>query len=40
LNLGAQNQLIEQEAWGGYRTEFYPTYDYYALYQQEKLKMQ
>jgi hypothetical protein len=34
------NQLIEQEAWGGYRTEFYPTYDYYALYQQEKLKMQ
>jgi hypothetical protein len=27
------NQLIEQEAWGGYRTDFYPTYDYRALYQ-------
>jgi hypothetical protein len=32
------NQLIEQEAWGGYRTEFYPTYDYRALYLQEQSK--
>ncbi len=22
------NRVIEQSAWGGYRTEFYPTYDY------------
>ena len=22
------NRAIEQTAWGGYRTEFYPTYDY------------
>ena len=22
------NILIERAAWGGYRTEFYPTYDY------------
>ena len=21
------NRVIEQTAWGGYRTEFYPTYD-------------
>jgi hypothetical protein len=32
------NALIEREAWGGYRTEFYPTYDYRALYQQEQSK--
>jgi hypothetical protein len=24
------NRAIEQTAWGGYRTEFYPTYDYKA----------
>jgi hypothetical protein len=22
------NRVIEQTAWGGFRTEFYPTYDY------------
>ena len=22
------NRIIESAAWGGYRTEFYPTYDY------------
>ena len=22
------NRAIEKTAWGGYRTEFYPTYDY------------
>jgi hypothetical protein len=32
------NQLIEREAWGGYRTEFYPTYDYRALYLLEQAK--
>jgi len=25
------NRAIEQTAWGGYRTEFYPTYDYKAI---------
>jgi hypothetical protein len=33
------NRLIEGEAWGGYRTEFYPTYDYRELYAQLKKKM-
>jgi hypothetical protein len=32
------NVLIERAAWGGYRTEFYPTYDYRALYKQEQSK--
>jgi hypothetical protein len=32
------NALIEREAWGGYRTEFYPTYDYRALYLLEQSK--
>lgn len=34
------NRLVEGEAWGGFRTEFYPTYDYRALYAalQEKMK--
>jgi len=25
------NRAIEQTAWGGYRTEFYPTYDYKSI---------
>lgn len=33
------NRLIEGEAWGGYRTEFYPTYDYKGLYAQLQTKM-
>jgi hypothetical protein len=33
------NRLVEAEAWGGYRTEFYPTYDYRALYIQLQAKM-
>ena len=33
------NRLVEGEAWGGYRTEFYPTYDYRNLYEQLKKKM-
>ncbi|MCY0386482.1 hypothetical protein OVY01_04335 [Robbsia sp. Bb-Pol-6] len=27
------NRAIETTAWGGYRTEFYPTYDYRAVAQ-------
>jgi hypothetical protein len=27
------NLAIEQGAWGGYRTEFYPTYDYKPVWQ-------
>ena len=33
------NALVESKAWGGYRTEFYPTYDYRALYAQTQAKM-
>ena len=34
------NRLIEEKAWGGFTTEFYPTYDYRALYakQQEEIR--
>ncbi len=30
------NRAIEQTAWGGYRTEFYPTYDYRPTAVQER----
>lgn len=33
------NRLIEGEAWGGYRTEFYPTYDYRGLYKKLQAQM-
>jgi len=33
------NRQIEGEAWGAYRTEFYPTYDYRTLYAQLQAKM-
>jgi hypothetical protein len=33
------NRLVEGKAWGGYRTEFYPTYDYRALYAELQTKM-
>ena len=33
------NRLVEGEAWGGYRTEFYPTYDYRALWEELRKKM-
>lgn len=33
------NRLVEGKAWGGYRTEFYPTYDYRGLYAQLRDKM-
>ena len=32
------NRLIEQKAWGAYRTDFYPTYDYKAVAEQERAK--
>jgi hypothetical protein len=25
------NRIMENTAWGSYRTEFYPTYDYKAI---------
>ena len=30
------NRVIEESAWGAYRTEFYPTYDYKALAEAER----
>ena len=32
------NAAVEQTAWGGYRTEFYPTYDYRQLAQEARAK--
>ncbi|TDG10496.1 hypothetical protein E1N52_03885 [Paraburkholderia guartelaensis] len=32
------NRAIEQTAWGGYHTEFYPTYDYKALAEQARAR--
>ena len=32
------NSAIEQTAWVGYRTEFYPTYDYRQLAKEAKVK--
>jgi hypothetical protein len=32
------NRAIEQTAWGGYRTEFYPTYDYKPIAEAERAK--
>jgi hypothetical protein len=34
------NLAIEKTAWGGYRTEFYPTYDYKAIGEAEHAKSQ
>ena len=34
------NRAIEQTAWGGYRTEFYPTYDYKATGEEAHAKAQ
>lgn len=33
------NRVVEQTAWGGYRTEFYPTYDYKAAAIELQKKM-
>jgi hypothetical protein len=30
------NRAIEESAWGGYRTEFYPTYDYKPIAEAER----
>jgi len=30
------NRAVETTAWGGYRTEFYPTYDYKAIAEQTR----
>jgi hypothetical protein len=34
------NLAIEKTAWGAYRTEFYPTYDYKAIAEEERAKSQ
>jgi hypothetical protein len=34
------NRAIENTAWGSYRTEFYPTYDYKAIAQGQRDKAQ
>ncbi len=34
--LRAVNLAIEQNAWGAYRTEFYPTYDYKPIWEASK----
>ncbi len=34
------NRAIEQTAWGGYRTEFYPTYDYKAVAEEARKQNQ
>jgi hypothetical protein len=33
------NLAIEQSAWGAYRTEFYPTYDYRAIAEAQRSQM-
>ena len=33
------NRVIETSGWGGYRTEFYPTYDYRQAWEDEKKRM-
>ena len=34
------NRAIETTAWGGYRTEFYPTYDYKKVAEEARAKAQ
>ena len=34
------NRVLEDTAWGAYRTEFYPTYDYKAIGLAEHEKAQ
>ena len=33
------NRVLEQTAWGPYRTEFFPTYDYRAAAEQQRRTM-
>jgi hypothetical protein len=30
------NRIIESAAWGGHRTEFYPTYDFRPYWEQSR----
>jgi hypothetical protein len=30
--------MVEEKAWGAYRTEFYPTYDYKAVAEADRKK--
>jgi hypothetical protein len=32
------NRMVEEKAWGAYRTEFYPTYDYKAVAEADRKK--
>jgi hypothetical protein len=34
------NRALEETAWGGYRTEFYPTYDYKSAAEEERRRNQ
>jgi hypothetical protein len=34
------NRAIENTAWGSYRTEFYPTYDYTPIAEQQRARAQ
>ena len=34
------NRIFENTAWGSYRTEFYPTYDYKAIAEQQRSRAQ
>jgi hypothetical protein len=34
--LRAVNLAVERGAWGGFRSEFYPTYDYLQIYQGQR----
>ena len=36
--LRAVNLVFERCAWGAYRTEFYPTYDYRAIFEENRRK--
>ena len=36
IRLRDTNRVIEAPAWGGFRTEFYPTYDYRRLWAEAK----
>lgn len=36
--LRAVNLAFEKGAWGAFRTEFYPTYDYLPVFREEKAK--
>lgn len=33
------NRVLEDTAWGGYRTEFFPTYDYKSVADQQRQQM-